>query len=239
MKQTLSVARREVAALFYSPIAYVVLGLFTLGATLFFINTFIPGQEAGTRSTYTGLVWLLGFIAPAISMRLLSEEFRSGTFETLMTSPVSDAQVVIGKWLGAMIFFLIMLCPLGVHLIILELNADPDYGPILSGFIGLLLVGGFYLAIGTLASALSQNQIIAFLITVFIISVLTLLMYFLPSIEKLPGWSRVAMHHLNVNAQFSDFNKGLIDIRNFVYFLSGIALSLFLAVKLVESRRWR
>lgn len=239
MKKTLTIARRELSALFFSPIAYVVLGLFALGASLFFVLSFTPGSAATTRDTFSWLVWLLVFIVPAISMRLVADEFRAGTFETLMTSPVSDGQVVIGKWAGAMAFFAVLMSPLIVQVIILELTADPDYGPILTGLLGLLLVGGLYMAIGTLASAWTENQIIAFLLTVFIISVLTFMMYFLPQWSAMPGWAREAAHYLNVNEQFSDFNKGLIDIRNFVYFLSGIALFLFLAIKLVESRRWR
>jgi len=239
MKKTLTIARRELSALFFSPIAYVVLGLFALGASLFFVLGFTPGAAATTRDTFFYLVWLLIFIAPAISMRLLSEEFRAGTFETLMTSPVSDGQVVLGKWLGAMAFFAVLMAPLILQIVVLEIVADPDYGPILTGLLGLMLVGGLYLAIGTLASAFSENQIIAFLLTVFVISVLTFMMYFLPQWNALPGWAREAAYHLNVNEQFSDFNKGLIDIRNFVYFLSGITLFLFLAIKLVESKRWR
>ena len=239
MKKTLTIARRELSAIFFSPIAYVVLGLFTLGATLFFLVSFGVGMPAVTRTTYFWIVWLLVFLAPAISMRLLADEFRAGTFETLLTSPVSDTQVVVGKWLGAMAFFGVLMLPLIAQVVVLEITADPDYGPILSGLLGLLLVGGLYLAIGTLASACSQNQIIAFLLTIFVISVLTFMMYFLPQIEALPAWARQAMHYLNVNEQFSDFNKGLIDIRNFVYFATGIAMFLFLAIKLVESKRWR
>jgi len=239
MRQTYFIARKEFTGLFFSPIGYVVLGLFALGATLFFFAHFGSGAPAETRGTYFYLVWLLIFLAPAISMRLLAEEFRAGTFETLMTAPVSDTQVVLGKWCGAMAFFAVLMIPLIVHIIVLEVVADPDYGPISSGLIGLALVGGLYIAIGTLASALTENQIIAFLLTVFVISVLTFMMYFLPQWDALPLWSRQAMQYLNVNIQFQDFNKGLIDIRNFVYFLSGTAMFLFLAVLVVQSKRWR
>ncbi len=239
MNKTLAIARRELSAIFFSPIAYVVLGLFALGATLFFFISFGPSAPAVTRETYFWIVWLLIFLAPAISMRLISDEFRAGTFETLMTSPVSDTQVVIGKWLGAMAFFTVLLTPLLVHVVVLEVTAEPDYGPIITGLLGLLLVGGLYLAIGTLASACTENQIIAFLLTVFVISVLTFMMYFLPQVEGTPVWAKQAMFYMNVNEQFNDFNKGLIDIRNFVYFITGITMFLFLAVKLVESKRWR
>lgn len=239
MSVTWTIARREISSLFFSPIAYVVLALFALGSSLIFFLQYGPGTPAEMRPTFGGVIWLLIFLAPAISMRLLSEEIRSGTFETLLTSPVSDVQVVLGKWLGAMGFFLILLMPLVVQVIVLEATASPDYGPILTGLLGLLLVGGFYLAIGAFASATTQNQIIAFLLTVFIICVFTFMMFFLPQASFVSGGLQQALYYLNVNTQFNDFNKGLIDIRNFAYFVSGIALFLFLAVKVVESHRWR
>lgn len=236
---TLTIARREFASLFYSPIAYVVLAAFAIGSSIFFIESFVPGDAATMRPTYDAVVWLLVFLAPAISMRLISEELRSGTFERLMTSPVSDAQVVVGKWLGALWFFCVMLLPLVLHAIALEWAGSPELGPIVTGLVGLALVGGLYLAIGVFASAWSENQIIAFLLTVFIIGLPTFAAYFaagqaMPD----PALNRL-VQYLSVNLQFSDFAKGLIDVRNFVYFLSATALFLFLAVLLVQSRRWR
>lgn len=239
MMQTLAVARRELAALFFSPIAYVVLALFSLGTVLIFLLNYAPGLPATLRPTFTGVIWLMIFLVPAISMRLLSEEFRTGTIELLMTSPLDDAQVVLGKWLGAMGFFTILLSPLVVLALVLAATARPDWGPILSGFLGLFLVGGFYLAVGTFASAASQNQIISFLLTVFIICLFTLLLYFLPQAAWVSDSLRPFLFHLNVNFQFENFSKGLIDWPNLIYFLSGIAFFLFLAVLLLQSRRWR
>jgi len=239
MDQTFTIARRELTSLFCSPIAYVVLGLFALGASLIFLTTFAPGQAAEMRPTFTWIVWLMIFLVPAISMRLVSEELRSGTIEPLMTAPLSDVQVIVGKWLGAVGFLAVLLIPLVVLTVVLEFVADPDYGPILTGLVGLLLVGGLYLAIGTAASTLSENQIIAFLVTVFVISFFTFMMYFLPAAEFVTQGLREAMFYLNVNRQYEDFAKGLIDTSNFVYFITGIMLFLFIAVKLLESRRWR
>jgi ABC-2 type transport system permease protein len=235
----LTLFRRELSAIFFSPIGYVVLALFALGASLIFFIGFAPGNHATMRDTYAGVVWLLVFLAPAISMRLLSEELSRGTIERLMTSPVSDTQVVLGKWLAAVAFFVVLLLPLLVQFAVLEWHASPDWGPALTGLLGLLLVGGLYLAIGVFASAASENQIIAFLLTVLLICGLTFLLFFLPSATFLPPGVRAALFYANVNRQFEDFNKGLIDIRNFVYFLTLTGLFLFLAVKLLESRRWR
>jgi len=239
MSQTFTIARRELTSLFYSPIAYVVLALFALGATLIFMTTFAPGQAAELRPTFSWIVWLMVFLVPAISMRLISEELRSGTVEPLMTAPLSDVQVIVGKWLGAMGFLAVLMVPLLILAVVLEFVADPDYGPIVTGLLGLMLVGGLYLAIGTAASTLSENQIIAFLVTVFVICVLTFMMYFLPAAGFVTQGQREAMFYLNVNRQYEDFAKGLIDTSNFVYFITGITLFLFVAVKLLESRRWR
>ena len=239
MNKTFTIARRELTSLFYSPIAYVVLGLFALGTTLIFFLSFAPGQPATLRATLEGVIWLMIFLVPAISMRLISEELRNGTIESLMTAPITDTQLILGKWCGAMGFFAALLIPLIVLVTVLEITASPDFGPIFSGLLGLTLVGGFYLAIGTFASAATQNQIIAFLLTIFVICIFTIAMYFLPQAAFISPGLRKAMFYLNVNMQFDDFNKGLIDTSNFVYFVSGIALFLFLAVKLIESRRWR
>ena len=235
----MTIARRELVGLFYSPIAYVVLALFALGSSLIFVDGFGAGAAATMRGTFGGVVWLMIFLVPAISMRLVSEEFRSGTIEPLMTAPISDAQVIAGKWLGAMGFFLVLLVPLVIQAMVLEMTASPDRGPIFTGLLGLALVGGLYLAIGIFASATTQNQIIAFLLTVFIISLLTFGMFFLPRAGFVGPGLREAMFYLNVNGQYEDFNKGLIDTSNFVYFATGIGLFLFLAVKVLESRRWR
>lgn len=236
---TLTIARRELSSLFFSPIAYVVLALFSLGSALVFFTQYQVGAEATLRGTFAGLIWLLIFLAPAISMRLLSEELRSGTMETLATAPLRDAQIVLGKWLGAMGFFAVLLLPVLALAGLLELTAEPDYGPILAGLVGLLLVGGFYTAIGIFASSLTENQIIAFLLTIFIICLFTFLLFFLPHAAFVSNAWRQVMLYANVNAQFDDFGKGLIDLRGVVYFLSGTALFLFAAVVSLESRRWR
>ncbi len=239
MRSTLTIARRELTGLLFSPIGYVVLALFALGSALIFYIGFAPGNHATMRITYDGVVWLLVFLAPAISMRLISEELSRGTIERLMTSPLGDTQIIVGKWLAALGFFALLLVPLVVQAVVLEINADPDLGPVSTGLIGLLLVGALYLAIGTFASAATENQIIAFLLTVFIICGFTFLLYFLPEVSFIPPGIRAAMVYANVNRQFAEFNKGLIDVRNFVYFASVTALFLFMAVKLLESRRWR
>lgn len=232
-------ARRELLALFYSPIAWVVLAVFSLGTALFTVKGLRPGDEATLRPTLEfATLWMLPFLAPAVSMRLLSEEFRTGTFEKLMTSPLSDAQVIVGKWLGAVGFLAVLLLPLLAQLVALEAVASPDYGPAATGILGLLLVGGLYLAVGVFASAFTQNQVVAFLITVFILSIPGLGLSFVKDSPFLAERWQTAAAYCSVEMQYRDFAKGVVDVRNFAYFLSGAALFLFLAVKTLESRRW-
>jgi len=307
--RTLTIAKRELASFFFSPIAYLVMAAFVLLAGLFFmIGVFRPEQAVSMRFLFQAIVFVLIAILPAISMRLLSEEIRSGTLESLLTSPLTDGQIIIGKWLGALAFYFVLLVPTAVYLVLLENWANPDYGPIVSGYVGLLCVGGFYLAIGTFISSLTQNQIVAWVITFFIILAFTVAtaawaiprfigqgddpvawgMFESESTRRLMVWLVVllagavisiftgavtrswqagllaalvslivlgllaamtfvlpahalsqALLYINVNAQYEDFAKGLIDISNVVYFASGIALFLVLAVVALQSRKWR
>jgi ABC-2 type transport system permease protein len=238
MNASWTIAKREFSSQFYSPIAYVVLSVFALVSTGFFFTTFAPGQPLTIRNELGYLVWLMVFLLPAISMRLISEELRSGTIETLMTAPLSDAQVIAGKWLGAMLFFLTLLAPVAVHIAVMEFNGDPDYGPIATGLLGLIFVGGLYLAIGLFVSAFSSNQIVTWIVTVLITGSLTIGLYMLAQVQ-MPAFLTATCMYLNVDAQYQDFAKGLVDLTNFIYFVSGIGLFLFLAVLALQSRRWR
>lgn len=238
MRVLLSIAKREFSSFFYSPIGYVVLALFMLMAGLMFlIHVFRAGDEASLRQMFIWLVWVFNVVAPAISMRLISEESKSGTIEALLTAPVTDIQVVLGKWLGALAFFVVMLIPSLFYVVVLELWADPEYGPIFSGYFGLTLVGAMYIAIGTFASSITKNQIIAFLIAAFIILLLTVVTQRLP--QYVPAeWGKI-LYFINVNERNNDFTKGFIDLSNLIYFISGTALFIVMAVKTMESRKWR
>lgn len=239
MNHVITIAKREITSLFFSPIAYVVLALFALGSSLIFFSSFAPSMPASLQRTFEGVVWLLILLLPGISMRLISDEFHSGTIELLMTSPLSDTELVLGKWLGAMGFFVTLLIPSFALVGVVEIFGSPDYGPIFTGYIGLLLVGGFYLAIGTFASSISQNQIISYMLTVFSICLFTFVIFLLSRASFIPPQIQQAMQFMFVNGHFEDFGKGILDLTRVIYFVSGMAFFLFLAVKLVESKRWR
>lgn len=236
-----TIAKRELTSLFFSPVAYVVLGLFGFGTALLFLAGFAPGAPAEMRNLQWSVLWLMVPLVPAISMRLISEEYRSGTIEPLMTLPISDTQVVIGKWLGAMGFLLTLMLPILLMVLVLCFNANPDPGPILVGMLGLLMVGGLYLAIGTFASATTQNQIIAFLLTTAMVLAFSPLATLLTRTDWVSGhpWLKHALFYINVFGQFEDFSKGIIDLGRVVFFVSGTGLFLFFATLTLNSKRWR
>lgn len=239
MKQIYAIARRELISYFGTAVGYVVIAMFLLVSGLFFAFTSLNvGAEATLRPFFDLSFFLLVFIAPAISMRLLSEEARMGTLETLMTCPVRESQIVLGKWLGAMGFFIVMLLPTLLYPIVLEWYSTMDFGTVLAGYLGIIAVGALYLASGTLASSFWPSQILAYLAVVFFwlifVGVTSWLARYVPD-----PWSNV-LFWMSVEQRYSnDFAKGVIDTSTLVYFASGIVLFLVAAVKVVESRRWR
>jgi ABC-2 type transport system permease protein len=242
MRQTLTIANRELSSLFFSPVAYVLMGIVGCLTTLLYVLVFFNSDKPATATDLFLVTYiLLVFIVPAISMRLVSEELNRGTIETLMTAPVSDTQVVLGKYLGALGFLVSLLLWLALPLILLEKYGNPDYGPIFTGLLGLLLVGALYLAVGTFASSLTVSQVIAFMLAFFFIAPLVLLgvLSFIVARAPIGEGLRRAIFYLSIYSKFESFNNGVLTLANLIFFLSGIALFLFLAVKVVESRRWR
>lgn len=238
MSATLAIARRELGSYFRSSIGWVVIALYLLlSGFTFAIGALRPGEPATMRSFFGVSQWILLIVAPAISMRLLSEEWRSGTMESLMTAPVSDWQTVVGKYLGAVGFLAIMLLPTLAYAGVLELIADPDYGPIAAGYLALLLVGMLYLAAGTLASALTENQVVALLSTFFF--------FILLEVAATQGGRAAGppldewLFSLSILRRVQDMAKGIIDTAHAVFFLAASAWFLVVAVIAVESRRWR
>lgn len=238
MRLILLIALRELASLFRTHIGWVVVAafLFVSGLTVAF-TTLRPAEPATMRDFFALSHWLLLMIAPAVSMRLFSEEFRSGTIEPLMTAPVSDWQTAVGKYLGALLFLLVTLAPTLAHVGVLEWVADPDYGPILSGYLGLVLIGALYLAVGLVMSSLTSNQMAAYLGTLFFFLVL---LFATSQGARLAGppWDGYLMAAAP-GARIEDFARGVIDTRHVVFFLALSAWFVVLAVISLESRRWR
>jgi len=238
MQKVLLLTRREIASYFVSPIAYVAMALFLLATGVFFgWMDFRPGQPAAMQGSFNIMMIVLVFFLPLLTMRALAEEQRSGTIETLLTAPVTDVQVVTAKFLGSWMFFLVMLAPTLLYVVVLAAFGQPDVGPIASGYIGLVLLGAAYVAIGILASSLTRNQIIAAVIS-FV--ALLLLAWPVPYVAQVvpPPW-RTIIQRATMLSHYIDFTQGVVDVVHVIYFVVLTVYALFLTVKVLESRRWR
>ncbi len=247
MRPTLAVIRRELIAYFSSPLAYIVMTAFLLmqGYIFYLIVSFLnnPATEAMTPLQLffggTLFFWLfLLFVVPVITMRLVAEERRSGTIEVLLTSPLTEAQVIIGKFIAALAFYVALWLPTGVYVVILKQHSAIDLGPVASGYLGVLLLGFAFLGVGLFTSTLTNNQLIAailaFAAMVFLFSA--------GLVEQLMVSSspvKSAFAYMNLWDQMDDFARGIVDTRHVVYQLSVGVLFLFLATKSLEVKKWR
>ena len=233
-----TIAARELPAYLLSPAGYVITALFLLiTGFLFAFAGFEQGQTASLRPTFDVITWVLLFICPAVAMRTISEELRSGTFEALMTAPVTEAEVVMGKFLGSAAFLVLMLLPTGMYVVALELYGRPDYGELLCGYLGVILAGAAYLAGGILASTLTSSQVVAFLLSVFFWVALVFSTKLLPA-RLDDNWAEL-VRALDPDLRLGNFSIGLLDTSDVVYFLSMTALFLTAAVKSLQVRRLR
>jgi ABC-2 type transport system permease protein len=194
------------------------------------INDYVIAPLLGNASV-VGL-----FLIPLISMRLFAEEKRTGTIELLMTSPLSDWQIILGKWLGAMAMYLCVLAISALNVGLLFFWGAPDWRPILTGYLGLILQGGTVLAIGTFISSTTRNQIIAGAAT-FAICLLLWVLSWVSSYND-AGWA-AAIAYCSILTHFEPFSKGIIDTKDVVFYVSAIFLGLFMTARSLESLRWR
>ena len=238
MTRATVIAKRELSSYFYSPIAYVAMFLFLVAAGFAFWDDFQPGQPAALRSVFDWMVWFLVFIVPVLCMGLLAQEWATGTVETMMTAPVDESDVVLGKFLGSVSFFVVLLLPTLLYVVLLRIYSRPDYGPIFSGYVGILLVGMLFIAIGLFCSSLTRSQVVAAVSAAAILFLVTIVPWWAASKAGLAGWSRTFVEQ-GVFTRYTDFSKGVIDLGNLVFFVAATAVFLFLTTKVLESRRWR
>lgn len=238
MKKALVLARREMAGYFFSPMAYIIAALFLLSSGLwFFHKIFVPGNEASMRPLFEAMAYIMVFAVPLLTMRLLSDEFRSGTIETLMTAPVTETEVIVGKFLGVMCFYIVLLACTGVFLALIALYGQADLGVAVMGYLGMLLLGSAFVAVGVFGSSMTPHQLVAAIVSLSILATFTILMQVLATHGPEP--INYIAGRLNAMTYFRDFSRGVFDSRGVVYFLSATALLLFLSVKTLESKRWR
>jgi ABC-2 type transport system permease protein len=223
-----AITKKEVGSYFNSPIAYIVI-------TIFFLRLFLY-SEASLRGLFEMAPWAFIFFGPAIAMRLIAEEKKSGTLEILVTMPVSDWEVVFGKFLGALFLLMVGVALTGFYAITVAALGPLDPGPVAGGYLGLLLLGATFVAIGLLASAWTSNQVVAFIVSLAI----CLALWLLDDLRGyMPGGAAGIVEYLSVASHHRNLSRGIIDFRDIVYYLSAIGLCLYLCKEALASRKWR
>ena len=236
MNNTLTIFYRELRSFFDSPMAYVFLVVFALLNGWFFTTTFFLYGQSDLRTLFNIVRLVYLFFIPGITMGLISREKGLGTIEIISTLPIDDRDIVVGKYLSAVALIAIALLTTSLHFITLSSFGNSiDYGAVFTGYLGLLLVGSVYASVGMFSSAVTDNQVISFIVGIAIIFVFWLfdkVLIFMP--DLLAG----TIQYLSVEYHLSNISRGVIDTRNLIYFGSVIGFFLFLTTRLVESRRW-
>jgi len=255
MGNVVAIARKELRGYFASPVGWVILGLFALLFGFFYYTFMVlfvrQSMQAGQfgmgptsmnvnlymiRPLLQNTSVIILFVLPMITMRTYAEEKRSGTIELLLTSPVTDVQIILGKFLGALGLYAAMLVVTMLYVGLLFRYGDPEVGPIASGYLGLLLLGGGFIAVGLLVSSLTRNQIVAGMATFGTF----LMLWVISWVGDFTGpTAGKIVSYLSITEHFDDFSKGIIDTKHIVYYLSFITFGLFLTAKAVDSERWR
>jgi ABC-2 type transport system permease protein len=248
-----AIAGKELRGYYGSPVAWILLGFFAIIFGYFFnvyLDFFVRsatqsqfGAPPPTNVNGDMIRPLLGnasvlilFLLPMITMRTYAEEKRSGTIELLLTSPVTDLEITLGKFVGALGVYLGMLAVTLVHIAVLFALGDPEWRPIAAGYLGLILLGGSFISLGLFISSTTKNQVVAGAIT-FIVALLFWIVNWFS--EGVGPTTAAVLNYLSVTQHFDDFGKGVIDTKHVVFYLSFIAFGLFLTLKSVDTERWR
>jgi ABC-2 type transport system permease protein len=255
MKNFLAIYKKELRTYFKSPIAYVVLAIFLVLAGFFFYNNFAAFNyysmqamqsrygapnlnitEWVLRPLFGNISITLIFLVPLLTMRLFSEEKKSGTIEMLFTYPIRDSEAILGKYASSLTVFCLMIVLTGLYPLLMWMFGTVEGGPLLSGYLGLLFLGAAFLSVGVFASSLTENQIVAAVITFG-----TLLFFWIIGWSSIFAGSKIAdlLNYLSIIEHFDSFSKGIIDTKDIVYYLSFSFFALFLTVRTLESKKWR
>jgi ABC-2 type transport system permease protein len=250
----LAIAHKELKSYFASPIAYVVLAMFALLFGYFFLTMLAFFQRQSMqmmgmggpqsmninqqliRPLFMNASVIVLFVLPMITMRTYAEEKRSGTIELLLTSPLTDFQIIMGKFLGAMALYAAMLAVTIIHVGILFAFGNPEWKPVVTGYLGLLLMGGCFISVGLLISSFTSNQIVAGMVTFAVF----LMLWVINWIGTFSGPTiQAVLNYLSITEHFDDFTRGVLDTKHLIYYISFIAFGLFLTARSVDSERWR
>jgi ABC-2 type transport system permease protein len=240
MNNTLPIFKKELRSYFSSPIGFVFIIFYLLvsNAFFFFVQDFFKQGQVSMRGYFAALPWVFLFFVPAITMRLWAEEKKMGTVELLLTLPIREWEIVFGKFLASFAFLAITLfCSMTIPVTLAYLG-KPDFGVIVGSYIGALFLGSAYLAIGLYISSLTENQVVAFIISLAVIFVL-LLIGIAPVYLNALGAIVAICEYVSLLSHFTNITRGVIDSRDVIYYGSIIILFLYLNVKNIEARKWR
>jgi len=238
MKNIITITKKELASYFNSPIAYIFISIFLITTNWMFFQNFFLINQASMRGYFNLLPWVLLFLSPALTMRLFAEEKKSGTIESLLTLPVSDWEVVIGKFLSASIFSALALIFSATIPISISMLGKLDWGPVIGGYLGGIFMASAFVALGLFISSLTKNQIVAFLVGV----VACFALYIISSpfvLNSVTTFFAKILSFAGVGSHFFNIQKGVIDSRDVIYYISFIFFFLWMSVRSLESRKWR
>ena len=226
---------RELRSFFNSPVAYIVIVVFLVILGWFFTSNLFIANISTLRTVFEMTPFLLLFFAPAITMRLISEEKKSGTLELLITKPVKEFEIIAGKFLAAWALYFFTLLPTLCYYITVSLVGKLDLGPIIGGYLGLLFVGAVFLAVSVFGSSVTENQVVAFIVSFLIVFALFMLDKVL---FYLPGSLATPLEYISIDYHFSNIARGVIDTRDVIYYLSAIGIALVMGSIVLQKRRW-
>lgn len=243
MKPLWATYTRELRAYFFSPLAYVVLFFFLVVNGIIFVNliSFLSDPRAGggpPLGFFFRASWLMLIIlGPVLTMRLVSEELRSGSIEVLMTAPITETEVIVAKFLAALTYYLFLWLPTVAYAVVIAYYEEVDWGPVAAGYLGILLIGALFLSVGLFASATTKSQLVAAMMTAAILFLLFLLGMFEELLTSPPA--KQALAYMNIWGHIDEMSKGIVDTRRLVYYLSGSGFFLFLASRALADKKWR
>ncbi len=237
MRNLKAIYWKEIKSYFNSPMAYIFLVIFAIINGYFFTRTFFLFSQSDMRSLFNIIPLVYIFFIPAITMNLIAREKNLGTMEVITTLPITDLDFVIGKFLAALTLILIGLSVTFIHFFtLIQVGTNIDYGAVFTGYIGLALAGAVYTAVGTFASSITDNPVIAFIIGIFIVIIFFLMDKML---MFMPVYLTGIIQFLSVDYHLSNISRGVIDSRNLIYFSSIVGFFLFMTVRVLDIRKWR
>jgi len=235
MNIILTIFKKELKSYFYSPVAYIVIVVFLIITGWFFTSTLFVAGVISMRNVFDIIPFILLFFIPAISMRTFSEEKKAGTIELLLTKPITDFEIVLGKFFSTLTLAALTFIPTVIYVISLKFLGPLDIGSIFSAYVGLVLMAGLYISIGIFASSITENQVVAFIISFLIIFALFMMnkiLVFVPPI-LVP-----IIEYISTDFHFSSITRGVIDTKDLIYYFSGIYIMLLLTKTSLEGRKW-